>query len=162
MLLPTVLFALVTVGFVVPCLIDVVATPGYEVRHLTRRTWIVLLVVFSVFGAIAWLAVGRPVRYRRAAYRPRYLARTVGMAQRDALRRHPAGRSMDALADSAFEAWPAGRRMAPARVIGPDDDPEFISELARRISGQRETGGDSLASAAATRISSARRRSAGR
>src|SRR5579875_2637500 len=87
MLLPAVLFALVTVGFVVPCLIDVVATPGYEVRHLTRRTWVVLLIVFSVFGATAWNTVGRPVRYRRAAYRPRYLARTVGMAQRAAPRR---------------------------------------------------------------------------
>ncbi len=144
MLLPAVLFALVTVGFVVPCLIDVVATPGYEVRHLTRRTWVVLLIVFSVFGATAWLAVGRPVRYRRAAYRPRYLARTVGMAQRDALRRHPAGRSIDAPGYGDFGAWPADRRTAPARVIGPDDDPEFISELARRISEQRETGSDGL------------------
>ena len=36
MLLALVLFGLITVGFVVPCLIDVAVTPPSELRRLTK------------------------------------------------------------------------------------------------------------------------------
>ena len=44
MLLIGLLFALFTVGFVVPCLIDVARTPHFAIRTLNKRTWMLLIV----------------------------------------------------------------------------------------------------------------------
>ncbi len=93
MLLAVVLFGLVTVGFVVPCLIDVAVTPPGELRRLTKPAWVLLIVFFSAFGAAAWLAVGRPDQRRRMI--PRHLEDAQFFGPLDALRRHPAGRGMD-------------------------------------------------------------------
>ena len=130
MLLALVLFGLVTVGFVVPCLIDVAVTPPGELRRLTKPTWVLLIVFFSAFGATAWLAFGRPDRRRML---PDHLEDVPFFGPQDALRRHPAGRGMD----TGF-GGPAGMAAHPAssartRPLGPDDDPEFLEELARRI-----------------------------
>ena len=64
MLLVGVLFGLVTVGFVVPCLIDVAVTPACDLRSLTKSAWVLIIVFFSAFGAAAWVAAGRPDRRR--------------------------------------------------------------------------------------------------
>jgi len=140
MLLAVVLFGLVTVGFVVPCLIDVAVTPPDELRSLTKPAWVLLIVFFSAFGATAWLAAGRPDR--RGRMLPRYLEDAPFFGPQDALRRHPAGRGMDTGfgGPSALAAHPASS--APARPMGPDDDPEFLQELARRIERGREAGND--------------------
>jgi Phospholipase_D-nuclease N-terminal len=129
MLLVAVLFALITVGLVGPCLIDVAITPEHEVRRLKKRTWVLLLVFFNILGAIAWLAAGRPRGYWRTQ-QPRHLAATAGMSPAEALRRHPAGRAMGP--DLNDFADPAAMMAGP---IGPDDDPEFLQELDRRIHG---------------------------
>ncbi|HEY7012509.1 MAG TPA: PLD nuclease N-terminal domain-containing protein [Streptosporangiaceae bacterium] len=133
MLLAVVLFGLVTVGFVVPCLIDVAVTPSAEMRSLTKPAWLLLIALFSVFGATAWLAAGRPDRRRRTRLLPRYLEGAPSMGQQDALRRHPAGRAMEPGFDAGTgpDAHEAGARWP----IGPDDDPEFMEELARRLQG---------------------------
>jgi hypothetical protein len=136
MLLVGVLFGLVTVGFVVPCLIDVAVTPRYDIRSLTKPAWVLMIVFLSVFGATAWLVAGRPDRRRRADF-PHYLLDGPSFAQQDALRRHPAGRAMDpgieASGRGALRATEAARR-----PTGPDDDEEFLQELARRIRDARE------------------------
>jgi hypothetical protein len=135
MLLVGVLFGLVTVGFVVPCLIDVAVTPSYDLRSLTKPAWILMIVLLSVFGATAWLVAGRPDR-RRAEF-PRHLLDAPSAAQLDALRRHPAGRAMD----PGIEASGHGRLRAAEAArgpMGPDDDEEFLQELARRIRDARE------------------------
>src|SRR5260370_41047309 len=93
MLLAVVLFGLVTVGFVVPCLIDVADTPPGEVRSLTKPAWVLLIVFLSAFGATAWLAAGRPDR--RGRLLPYHLQGVPNLGPQDALRRHPAGRGMD-------------------------------------------------------------------
>ena len=133
MLLAVVLFGLVTVGFVVPCLIDVAVTPSAEMRSLTKPAWLLLIALFSVFGATAWLAAGRPDRRRRTRLLPRYLEGAPSMGQQDALRRHPAGRAMEPGLDAGagLDAHEAAARWP----IGPDDDPEFMEELARRLQG---------------------------
>ena len=138
MLLALVLFGLITVGFVVPCLIDVAVTPPGELRRLTRPAWVLLIVFFSAFGATAWLLIGRPDRRPRML--PRYLEDAAFFGPQDALRRHPAGRGMDTGigGPSGRTAHPASA--APARPMGPDDDPEFLEELARRI--ERGRGAD--------------------
>jgi hypothetical protein len=138
MLLVGVLFGLVTVGFVVPCLIDVAVTPSYDVRSLTKPAWVLMIAFLSVFGATAWLVAGRPDRRRRDDF-PRHLLDAPSIAQLDALRRHPAGRAMDpgieASGRGALRAAEAG-----PQPMGPDDDEEFLQELARRIRDAREAG----------------------
>ena len=58
MLLVCVLFALVTVGIVVPCAIDAATSPPWAVRNLARRDWLLVIVVCSIFGCMAWLIAG--------------------------------------------------------------------------------------------------------
>jgi hypothetical protein len=135
MLVVGVLFGLVTVGFVVPCLIDVAVTPAGELRSLTKPAWVLMIVFLSAIGAAAWLVAGRPDRNGWMTLPPR-LTGAASFAQQDALRRHPAGRAMDPL----IEAWPGSAAVQAGEVpIGPDDDLEFIEELARRIRQARET-----------------------
>jgi hypothetical protein len=131
MLLAVILFGLVTVGFVVPCLIDVAVTPASDLRSLTKPAWLLIVVFLSAFGAAAWLAVGRPDRLGRTVP-PGYLAGAPSIGQQEALRRHPAGRAMDPSVDPVLSrALQAGE--VPYRPMGPDDDEEFLEELARRI-----------------------------
>ena len=139
MLLFGLLFALFTVGFVVPCLIDVARTPQFAIRSLTKRTWLVLIILLSVVGGLAWLAAGRPSRSWQASPMARHLASSRGFRQQEAFRRHPAARDPDGCADYV-DAWAA--RAGYGRPIGPDDDAEFLLELQRRIHGGREAGND--------------------
>jgi hypothetical protein len=134
MVLACVLFALVTIGIVVPCVIDAATSPPWAVRTLTRRDWLLIIVVCSVFGATAWLIAGRP---RRVALAPRrYSAGSIG--PEEAFRRHPAGR---ARYDTDYLDQAEDR---PSRApLGPDDDPEFLLEIERRI--QESRGEDRLA-----------------
>ena len=139
MFLLGVLFGLVTVGLVVPCLIDVAVTPDREVRHLTKPWWVLLLVFLSAIGAAAWLVAGRP-RRRTWAHWSR-VADSPYFSPQDAIRRHPAGRAMDG--DYEFAAGRAVRAGAiSAQPKGPDDDPDFLEELARRIHGSDQAGSD--------------------
>jgi hypothetical protein len=129
MVLACVLFALITVGIVVPCVIDAATSPPWAVRTLARRDWILVIVACSVFGCAAWLIAGRPRRMplaRRAA--------VPGMGQAEAYRRHPAGRALDPEMYYAFQY-----SYAPPPPLGPDDDDEFLMELERRI---RESRGE--------------------
>ena len=136
MLLVGVLFGLVTVGFVVPCLIDVAVTPGYDVRSLTKPAWAAIIVFFSVFGATAWLVAGRPDRRSRVEF-PRNLLDGPTFSQQDALRRHPAGRAMDPGIEASGRGAAAATEAAQ-QPTGPDDDEEFLQELTRRIREARE------------------------
>jgi hypothetical protein len=140
MLLVVILFGLVTVGLVVPCLIDVAVTPATDLRSLTKPAWVLIIACLSVFGAAAWLVIGRPDRRGRSVL-PRYLAGAPPVGQQDALRRHPAGRAMDPGIDPRLgHALQAGE--VPDRPTGPDDDEEFLEELARRIrfGGEADAG----------------------
>jgi hypothetical protein len=131
MLLAGVLFGLVTVGFVVPCLIDVAVTPASDMRSLTKSGWVLMLVFFSVFGATAWLIAGRP-DWRRHSMFPRYLEGAPTIGQQEALRRHPAGRAWDPAIAAQLDQ-PYVRASEIPRPMGPDDDLEFLEELTRRI-----------------------------
>lgn len=134
------LFGLVTIGVVVPCLIDVAVTPDHLVRGLAKQWWVLLLVFLSVFGAAAWLVAGRP-RRRTWAYRSR-LAGGTYFSPQDAIRRHPASLTVERDYDSP--SGPAVRAGAVGvQPMGPDDDPEFLEELARRIHRGNQASGDS-------------------
>jgi Phospholipase_D-nuclease N-terminal len=131
MLLAGVLFGLVTVGFVVPCLIDVAVTPASDLRSLTKPAWVLIIVFLSVFGATAWLVAGRP-DWRRRSMLPRYLEGAPSIGQQEALRRHPAGRAWDPTI-AAELSHPPTRASEIPRPMAPDDDLEFLQELTRRI-----------------------------
>ena len=126
MTLACVLFALVEMGLAVPCAIDAGTSPPWAIRTLSKRSWIPIILVVPVFGCTAWLLAGRP-RRRLAPRTSRY--RGSGLSPAEALRRHPAAR--------APGLDPGTALTSPG--TGPDDDPEFLMELERRI---RESRGD--------------------
>ena len=136
--LPAVLFALFTVGFCVPCLLDVARTPRREFLRLTKGAWLLLIAVFWVFGAAAWLLIGRPDGPRRAPLIRRGAAGPAGVGQQQAFRRHPAGRAMELGYGAAADEMGRRALARPARLLGPDDDPEFLLELGRRIREARD------------------------
>jgi hypothetical protein len=49
------------------CLVDVAQTPDDEIRNLNKGAWIIIVLVFSVPGAIGWFVFGRPDNRPRAA-----------------------------------------------------------------------------------------------
>lgn len=128
MLLLCAVFALLTAGFVVPCVIDIAMTPASHFDIPSKQTWLIVAVAFWVFGAATWLIIGRrDVRMNavcdgmtdglmfddRLWSSPR---RRTGLRDRPGLRRQ-------------------GHRLTAARTrfVAPDDNPAFLRELDRRI-----------------------------
>lgn len=128
------LIVLVTVGFVLPCMLDITMTPESEFTTFTKGTWLMIAGAFWVFGATAWLVVGRPRRLLVMHRSNPYPADGFGPA--DALYRHPAARA----AGGYDEPGGALGFMTAPRPLGPDDDPEFLLELDRRIRESRQDG----------------------
>lgn len=135
MLLLCAVFALLTVGFVVPCVIDIAMTPGSHFDVPSKQSWLIVATAFWVFGAAIWLLIGRrDVRMRAACDEvsdglmfgdggglwssPN---RRTGLRDRSSLRRH--------------ERY---QMTAAYRFIAPDDNPDFLLELDRRIRDWRE------------------------
>ena len=129
MLLLCAVFALLTVGFVLPCVIDIAMTPASHFDVPSKQTWLIVTVAFSVFGAATWLLIGRrDVRMRAVCddvsdglifsdgglwSSPN---RTTGLRDRAGIRRR--------------ERY---QTTAPFRFVAPDDNPDFLLELDRRI-----------------------------
>jgi hypothetical protein len=130
------LIVLVTVGFVLPCMLDITMTPDAEFLTFSKGTWLIIAAAFWMFGAIAWLVVGRPRRLL-AIHRSRPYPRG-GYGPAEALYRHPAARAAGGYAEPSGAI---GFLTAP-RPLGPDDDPEFLLELERRIRDSRPDGGN--------------------
>jgi hypothetical protein len=125
------LIILLTVGFVLPCMLDVTTTPDSEFITLSKGTWLLVVGAFWVFGAIAWLAVGRPRPLGFMRRSSPYPAGGYGPAE--SLLRHPAAQAAGGYGE------PAGVGFSPAhRPLGPDDDPDFLLELDRRIREARD------------------------
>ncbi len=127
MWLPFAVFILLTVGFVLPCMLDIANTPDWEFAAMSKGMWMMVAGVFWVLGAIAWLALGRPHRL----FVPRRKASLGFDPAAAAAIRHPAGRPID----RAQAAWRYGNA---ARTSGPDDDAEFLLDLGRRIREARD------------------------
>ncbi len=137
MLLIYVVVALITLGFVLPCVIDVAMTPRHDFGLPTKQTWLLVVVVFWVFGAAAWLVAGRrDVRMRQLWFD---VSGSRSLRAQQAHRRHPAGRPA-ADADYAFADATIGRVTGtrPSAFGAPDDNPEVLMELERRIRQWRD------------------------
>jgi hypothetical protein len=64
------LFSVAAFAVWIYCLIDVAQTRDDEIRNLNKGAWIMIVLFFSVAGAIGWFVFGRPERGPRkpAAY----------------------------------------------------------------------------------------------
>jgi Phospholipase_D-nuclease N-terminal len=96
-----VLPALIELTFLIYCLIDAIQTPTDDVRNLPKVAWILLILIIPVIGPIVWLVAGRP--------------------QRGSARQVPWRSTQTA-------GYPQYER---PRVLGPDDDPDFLREMKR-------------------------------
>jgi hypothetical protein len=138
MFLSGVLFVLFLAGCWLYCLVDAALTPARSFRGLPKRAWLVLIAVTFIVGAFAWTVSRRPWRVSHWAYASAghpafaayddgnvlwYPSRSAATAEAEAaaLARHPASRSKNA--NNPVGDMP----------IGPDDDPEFLAQLAERI-----------------------------
>jgi hypothetical protein len=138
MFLSGVLFVLFLAGCWLYCLTDAALTPARSFHGLSKRAWLIVIGATFIVGAIAWIISRRPWRVSHWAltsaghpafagyddgnilwYPPRSAA--TAEAEAAALARHPASRSRNA--HNHGENVP----------IGPDDDPEFLAQLAKRI-----------------------------
>lgn len=135
MLLLCVVFALLTVGFVMPCVLDIAMTPRHYFDLPSKQTWLIVAVAFWVFGAAVWLLVGRREVQMRRLWDDMTSSWIAGRGQGV---RHPASRATGA--DYLFGSTRRGRQAAIAstRFIAPDDNPDFLLELERRIRDWRE------------------------
>jgi hypothetical protein len=133
MLLLCAVFALLTVGFVVPCVIDIAVTPRYCFDVPSKQMWLMVTIGFWVFGAAIWLLIGRRDVRAQAGYYE--------------LTGDPLFADNRALWTSASPATGLGYRtrltgrqvaMTPMRFVPPDDNPGFLLELDRRIRDMRE------------------------
>jgi hypothetical protein len=126
------LFILFTVGVVLPCMLDITTTTDSEFMVFSKGTWLLIVGAFWVFGAVAWLAVGR--QQRRGFRRLSSPYRAGGYGPADALLRHPAAQAAGGYADLVGGA----AFVVAGRPLGPDDDPDFLLELDRRIREARD------------------------
>ena len=137
MLLSGALFALFMTGFWLYCLTDAILAPAPECRGLTKSTWVALIAVTFICGALAWLIVRQPIRGSTKPLAPEDPDRFDGVDYLGSLRWTDA--------DDAVARHPAGR----ARVIGtdtepkgPDDDQEFLRALDRAIHDNWQADGE--------------------
>ncbi len=131
-------FALVTVGFVVPCVIDIAMTPSDHFGLPSKQTWLIVATAFWAFGAAAWLLVGRHDVRMRAVCDEVTGDFMFGPQASLWSSPNPASRS-------GYLAGNGSRRQQVAtdriRFIAPDDNPDFLLELDRRIRGAGEAEG---------------------
>jgi hypothetical protein len=101
-------FALVQLGLLVYCVLNIVATPEADVRNLPKLLWLVLVVVLPIAGGIAWLVAGRP---QTSATNLPYKGNRGVLPQYD--------------------------RPGRAIASSPDDDEAFLRRLSERAEEQR-------------------------
>jgi Phospholipase_D-nuclease N-terminal len=61
------MFFLIDLALLVVALIDCLSTDEYAVRNLPKAAWVLLVLLFSPIGAIAWFVAGRPQSQRTPA-----------------------------------------------------------------------------------------------
>ena len=132
MFLSGVLFILFLAGCWLLCLTDVATAPAAAFPGLPKRTWIAIIAVTFVAGAIAWY-LSQP--RRRARQWPYNLASNMTLGPYDGTDWHQ-GRPLTAAEALARHPSSQARRAADsarAGPLGPDDDPEFLQQLSERI-----------------------------
>jgi hypothetical protein len=137
MLLSGVLFVLFLAGCWLYCLTDAALTPVEEFPGWQKRTWLVVITVTLIAGAIAWLIARR---HWRADQWPHAATHLMIIDRDNANVVWFSPWTTEGAADAAPARHPAGRSKRPedsgwVAPKGPDDDPEFLRQLAERIHG---------------------------
>ena len=131
MLLSGVLFVLFLAGCWLYSLTDAALTPAVEYRGLSKSIWICIISATFIVGALAWLIARRSRRSKSwVTCSTGYTWHSPWATADAAVARHPAVRADQPSRD---------RRLAAA---GPDDDPEFLRQLDRRIRGTSADPGE--------------------
>jgi hypothetical protein len=104
------LLFLIDLVMLVVALIDCLSTDEYLVRNLPKIAWVFIILLFSPVGWIAWFVAGRPQQPARAG----------------------AGAQWRPGAGFPEDHRPSRRQAAP------DDDPEFLREIARNRKSDEE------------------------
>ncbi|ASU85728.1 hypothetical protein CDO52_25585 [Nocardiopsis gilva YIM 90087] len=105
------LITLISIVLWVYAFFDALTCPADEARNLPKLLWLVVIVLFVPVGALLWLFLGRPK------------AATTSTAS---ARPQPAPNEP---MDPSDPQPPSGR----SHPLGPDDDPEFLRRLNKRI-----------------------------
>lgn len=108
---------LALIGFWVYCLLDVITTDAATVRNLPKLAWVLLVALFGLLGGVSWLLAGRPAR------RPWVLG--------------PGGQ-VGPVDRPPRQSRPRPDRPRP-RPLAPDDNPEFLRKLDRRLRGEGDS-----------------------
>jgi phospholipase D-like protein len=106
---------LILLGVWLFCIIDVITTPDGAQRNLPKLVWLLIVVLLSDVGSIAWLVAGRP--WNTARELPSKTNRGSGGSR-------------------------AGAPAARGRASNPDDDEEFLASLRARADEQRRRARD--------------------
>jgi hypothetical protein len=153
MLLSGVLFILFLAGCWLYCLADAALMPAEAFPGWRKRTWIVVISVTLIAGAIAWMIARR--NWRSQHWRSADAANlmiidrsgpnVVWYPHPPTEPSNPSNPSAptdpahptEIAADAALSRHPSGRRgrSGGTAANGPDDDPEFLRQLAQRIHG---------------------------
>ena len=110
MLVLAAVLVLVALGVWLYCLFEVLSTNEGDTRHLPKFAWFIIVLLGFDLGAVAWLVLGR----RR------------GFVTADVTSWPP---------DFLLSADGARREPDAPGPVGPDDDPEFLRQLDRRLRG---------------------------
>ncbi|WP_028646614.1 PLD nuclease N-terminal domain-containing protein [Nocardiopsis sp. CNT312] len=105
------LITFVTIVLWVYAFCDALTTPKQQVRILPKVLWLVVIAVFMPFGSLLWLFLGRP----------RQVAPVHG------------GTSTTTMDTDDLDPSDFTRPSGSPHPLGPDDDPEFLRRLDRRI-----------------------------
>lgn len=100
------LFALIDLALLVIALIDCLSTEEFQIRALPRIAWVFIILLFSPIGPIAWFIAGRP-------------ARAVQLSNGTTWR--------------PGSGFPESQRPRANGPLAPDDDPEFLKNLATSL-----------------------------
>ena len=78
------LLGLLLVAFWVWAIFDVISTDEAMIRNLPKALWLLLVIILPTVGAVAWIAVGRPVGvgWRPGDTSRRQVRRTIGPEDR--------------------------------------------------------------------------------
>jgi hypothetical protein len=102
------LLSVVAFGLWIYCLIDVAQTREDEIRNLNKGAWIIIVLFFSVAGAIGWFVFGRPQAPRSRAY------------------------------ERTAPDFPEYDRPGRAAATDPEKDEEFLRQVRARAEEQRK------------------------
>ena len=108
MLVLCVIFALLAVGLVVPCVIDVATTPSHHFDLPSKQTWLIVVIAFWAFGAAGWLLLGRR-EVRMHQLWDDMTGDWSGARRGSAASRWPRGRTGAGVLAPQHAAWTAGR-----------------------------------------------------